>query len=520
MDLIHPWSVAGQLPAISGLMSNGYAGQLLSTPNMHSASAWTSILTGLNPGRHGLFVFSDRDFRTGRQEFFTGGDREGDLIGRHIARQGWTSGFLNVPMTYPAEGVDGSFMVSGLDAPELNDLAFYPAELRRELFERFPSYGFSPPQLSELMRAGKVEEATKKWIDLVEVQTAAAEYLIGTRPVDFFMIVYTASDWAGHNLWNRSDQILAVYGCLDRAIQRLLKHADRDTQVYVISDHGMGRHSGASYQLADWLQSHGYMARKSRATPAVSGMRALNKGKNVARALIPTGIKQRIKSTIGGDRVKRLQAVEKDSFYASIDWQKSVAYAEPGRHVININLSGRNGDGLVTEADYSDTCERIIRDLAEWVDSSGTRVVERVVRRDEVYSGPHVHRASDLYVYWNPSADVGEPPAEVRSRGFWWSGDHRQQGLLIASGGVFRKTDSAADVSVYDLVPTMMYAAGLAVPEGLDGRVVEEIFRDEYRSRTPLRFAVGVGAEFRTTGALTEDEERKIEEKLRGLGYL
>src|SRR5262245_60606257 len=99
MDLIKPWAAAGHLPTIANLMREGAHSVMLSTPNMHSASAWTAILTGLNPGRHGLYVFSDRDFATGKQVFFKGGDRHGDLISRHLARNGLTSGLLNVPMT-------------------------------------------------------------------------------------------------------------------------------------------------------------------------------------------------------------------------------------------------------------------------------------------------------------------------------------------------------------------------------------------------------------------------------------
>src|SRR5437870_12535139 len=101
-DLIEPWGAAGHLPALTRLINEGARGRLISTPNMHSASAWTSILTGLNPGRHGLFVFSDRNFATGRQEFFKGGDRAGNILGDYMARLGLTSGFLNVPLTYPA----------------------------------------------------------------------------------------------------------------------------------------------------------------------------------------------------------------------------------------------------------------------------------------------------------------------------------------------------------------------------------------------------------------------------------
>ncbi|HWC76734.1 MAG TPA: alkaline phosphatase family protein, partial [Blastocatellia bacterium] len=185
LDLVEPWARAGYLPAISRLMSEGSYSTLLSTPNMHSASAWTSILTGLNPGRHGLFVFSDRDFETGRQSFFKGGDRTGTLIISHLARHGLTGGLLNVPMTYPAECTAGGFCVSGLDAPSLNEGAFAPKELRDELLGRFPDYSFTPSGLGELMSSGRIDEAVQKWIAVTETQAEAASYLLESHPVDF-----------------------------------------------------------------------------------------------------------------------------------------------------------------------------------------------------------------------------------------------------------------------------------------------------------------------------------------------
>src|SRR5260370_1050043 len=108
-DLIEPWAEEGALPSLSRLMQEGTRSRLASTPNMHSASAWTSILTGLNPGRHGLFVFSDRDFESGRHVFFKGGDRTGETIAGYLNRSGLRTGFLNVPMTCPAECGPGGF---------------------------------------------------------------------------------------------------------------------------------------------------------------------------------------------------------------------------------------------------------------------------------------------------------------------------------------------------------------------------------------------------------------------------
>jgi len=520
MDLIEPWAVAGHLPTLASLMREGVCARLTSTPNMHSASAWTSILTGLNPGRHGLFVFSDRDFATGKQVFFKGGDRAGELISAHLSRHGLTSGFLNVPMTYPAGCEAGGFMVSGLDAPFLNERAFCPPELRAELLNRFPKYHFAPQRLGELMREGRVNAAIEEWTKLIDIQTAAAEYLITNRAVDFFMTVYTASDWAGHNLWNQTPTLLEIYRALDYAIAKLLNHASDETQVYVISDHGMGRHTGASYHLAEWLEERGYMVRgRSRTRHSIVGA-----GRKAARTLLPASVRERVKAGIGEDRVGRLQASEKDSFYSSVDWHRSVAYTEPGRHVVNINLEGRNADGIVSGADYEQVCSKIIEDLSDWSDALGHRVVDRVVRRDEVYSGPFTNRAGDLYVYWNPAADFPEPPAEVRSRGFWWSGDHRPEGILICKGPSFQSNDRAGaraeSPTVYDLVPTMMYAAGLPVPESLDGRLIQSFFTKEFSTTHQLRLERTAESGEAGRTPLTSEEEQLIEEKLRGLGYL
>ncbi|HYL99476.1 MAG TPA: alkaline phosphatase family protein, partial [Blastocatellia bacterium] len=378
MDLVGPWSARGELPTLLSLMQQGSYSRLLSTPNMHSASAWTSILTGLSPGRHGLFVFSDRDYKTGKQVFFKGGDRMGRLISDHLAPKGLASGFLNVPMTYAAESSPNGFTVSGLDAPSLNERAFSPPELRDELLQRLPGYTFSPPGLGRLMSTGKIDEALDLWRRLTETQTAAAEYLLSKHPVEFFMTVYTASDWGGHNLWrvparensreNSNDykhplppgnELLQIYKMLDQAIARLLNLANSNTQVYIISDHGMGPHSGASYHLADWLVQNHFMVRTNQGRKG----NALHAGRKLLKRTLPESLKKTIKSRMSPEQLELLKSTEKDSFYSSIDWSKTTAYTEPGRHVININLAGRNRNGIVAPSVLGGLCHRLIAGL-------------------------------------------------------------------------------------------------------------------------------------------------------------
>jgi predicted AlkP superfamily phosphohydrolase/phosphomutase len=421
-------------------------------------------------------------------------------------------------------------MISGLDAPSLNANAFCPAELREEIFNKFPNYYFAPKNLGDVMRAGKIGEAIQRWLNCIDTQTQVAEYLIQTRPTDFFMTVYTASDWGGHNLWKYQDEthpeyhaaspyrsaLLSIYQALDAAIGRLLRYTDDSTQVYVISDHGMGLHSGASYHLAAWLEAQGFMTRAKQAEVRASFVTA---SRRLAKTILPARLKETIKSSLGDERVKQLQAAEKDSFYSSIDWSRTIAYTEAGRHVININLAGRNKDGIVPPEEYKETCNKLIAALQTWKDSCGVNVVEGVVHRDKVYNGEYTSRASDLYIFWNRAARMGEPPDEVKAKGFWWSGDHRPEGILIARGNGVPSNNEVIwndTPQVYDLVPTMLHLAGFAVPEGLDGRVLEELSTNYH----PVHLTAPIKDSMTSENSLTAEEEKLIEEKLRSLGYL
>ena len=56
-DLIDPWIARGHLPTLARALREGARGALRAFPNMNSASAWTSIVTGCNPGAHGIYDF-------------------------------------------------------------------------------------------------------------------------------------------------------------------------------------------------------------------------------------------------------------------------------------------------------------------------------------------------------------------------------------------------------------------------------------------------------------------------------
>jgi predicted AlkP superfamily phosphohydrolase/phosphomutase len=57
LDLIQKWSEAGELPVLARFFENGAFGPLRSTTPPTSAAAWSSFVTGKNPGQTGVYDF-------------------------------------------------------------------------------------------------------------------------------------------------------------------------------------------------------------------------------------------------------------------------------------------------------------------------------------------------------------------------------------------------------------------------------------------------------------------------------
>src|SRR5689334_13033273 len=117
-DLIRPWVAQGKLPHIARLMETGAHGSLRSNLPPMTFPAWSSFMTGKNPGKHGIFDFTRP--RPGRYEleFVNGGHRRAASFWQILTRAGRKVVSISVPCTFPPEAVDG-VMISGFDAPGL-----------------------------------------------------------------------------------------------------------------------------------------------------------------------------------------------------------------------------------------------------------------------------------------------------------------------------------------------------------------------------------------------------------------
>src|SRR5437879_4337237 len=171
---------------------------------MNSAPAWSTIATGLGPGRHGIFYFDERVVGTYGRSIINAERRAGATLWRMASEAGKRIIVVNVPISYPAEPVNG-FLVAGLDTPSKSLAGFsHPTDLSRRYPELFRDYVVEP-QAPTLMRDGKVQEAERALLDSVEGWTSLTERLMRDEAWDLVFVVFTSTDTTQHFFWNGGD---------------------------------------------------------------------------------------------------------------------------------------------------------------------------------------------------------------------------------------------------------------------------------------------------------------------------
>jgi predicted AlkP superfamily phosphohydrolase/phosphomutase len=539
--LIEAWAAQGHLPAFARLMEEGVFGPLASVPNMRSAAAWTSFMTGRNPGKHGIYEFYEYAADRQRVRFLKGGDRDGATVWGLLSAAGRKVGVINVPMTYPAERVNG-FLIAGLDAPGRKSPGFvHPPELLAELEERFGEYILEPGLTGHIV-AGNTDTAVETLWQELDQKVKVSDHL-AERPWDLFVTVFRSLDAVQHCFWKHMDPehpfhdreqagrygsvILQAYQRVDRYLGRLLDRMDGTTSLFVISDHGFGAKHVATTELNRWLAAQGFLTYKRR------GILAKVLG-SVYRTLVGRTFR-RTKETLTRFLPFLRGMVQYQLCFAEIDWKKTVAYSDTLYPTIWINRSPEGPLGpAVPEDRYRELVarlrERLAADCRDGV--TGLPVAGQVFEKSEIYHGPHIDRAPDLLIRWRedvtihglaglgPEADgggtrvPGEDPSVI-------SGDHRVHGILFARGPHIRRGARVEDANLVDIAPTVLYAMDEPVPRDMDGRVVRELFEESFSRQNEVRLTdAGSNGAGGQDGGYSDQDEEVIARRLKALGYL
>jgi predicted AlkP superfamily phosphohydrolase/phosphomutase len=240
----------------------------------------------------------------------------------------------------------------------------------------------------------------------------------------------------GHRLYEQGnpyeDAMLAYYKRVDERIERLLRFADEETAVLVVSDHGAKRMDGGIC-INEWLMQEGYLHLKEEPTE-------------------PTRLTNDM-----------------------IDWERTTAWGEGGYYCrLFLNVEGREPTGVVPAGEY----ERVRDELKEKLEALGDdqdRPIGTVAHRPEdLYEDPK-GVVPDLLVYfgdlyWRSVGQVGTGTVHVFENDTGPDdANHAHEGMyVLVAEGV--PSGPGPERDLRDIAPTILELLGERVPADMEGR--------------------------------------------------
>jgi predicted AlkP superfamily phosphohydrolase/phosphomutase len=534
LRFIESWANEGKLPNFKKMLENGVSASLTSVIPPISAPAWTSFITGKNPGKHGIFGFTDKN-----GNLVNASHINGKSLWRILSDHGKKVVVISVPMTFPVERVNG-ILISGYMAPPDN-IYTYPPDLAKELSKRFPTFRIYMKESDPL---GRDEKAIDAWLkDLYSVTEANAEVMmhyVQNSEWDFLMTVFMGTDWISHVFWRYTDPeclgydaemskkyggaILQYYQKLDSILKKILDTIDEDVVLLIMSDHGSGPFHGV-FNLHKWLIEMGLLKIKNKG-PIRIGFWLPKMGMSLEKLIVFLS---------NHPRLLRLSRWMWNTFQLeslitnSVDWSKTRAY--PAVNGVFINLKGREPYGIVEPGkDYENLRNFIIKELLNYRDpASGEKIFNEIFKKENLYVGPYSNQAPDLlFVASAPYLILRGlviPRQILRSAinflpAVLQSAKHEIEGTLIAIGSDIVNGRKLGGARIIDLAPTILHILDVPIPSDMDGRPLKELFKqDSYLASGCVEYQAPE-AERKEEYPLTEEEEEKIKKRLRALGYL
>jgi len=519
LPILEPMIAEGVVPNLAALHEESAVAPLESQLPPWTPSAWPSIYTGKNPGKHGVFDFLQFD------------GYDWDVVNRSTVKArsvwellslcGYESVVVNVPVTHPPRAFDGT-IVPGYMAPESPDC--HPDGTWAELIRELDGYQlYADKSRSESTKAERIDS----YRELTRMRGEAFRYLVGDRNPDFGFVQFQQTDTVYHEYPNDEETIRAVYRAVDKEVGRIRDACDPDITL-VVSDHGLGPMNGRELRVNEFLKDQEYVTTTAGegGMPSWSSLAEdqLHEGDQSAPSTAEQALElaanvgltsQRIASVVRRLGLEDLvvDLVPRDIIRAGserVDFASSTAYMRSRTEMgIRLNVAGREPDGVVSETDYESVRQGLIELLSTLRTPSGEPCFEQVLPREAVFDGPYVEAAPDIltvptnFSHYLSASLAGEwfgDPSEL------W--EHKREGIIMAAGdNIDHRTDVGGHI--FDVAPTVLATFGLAVDYMMDGDplpVVPPTGRTEYPAFEPA--------------AAVATDDQAVEQRLADLGYL
>jgi predicted AlkP superfamily phosphohydrolase/phosphomutase len=531
-NIIKPLIAAGRLPNLQRMMEGGASGILRSTIPPITPSAWTSVFTGKNAGKHGIFGFGQLDYETGRFRLVRTDQHKEKTLWQLLGEAGKRSIVVDVPYTYPPRPLNG-LMITGYGTPRTPGTTFtypenlgklLPAGLRPEVRVALPTHKFD-----------RSRRFIDEWGEVMAGRRRLLNHLIAEEAWDFFMVVFSITDNMAHVFWTYVDPghpnyrrpeaaafreaFFSAYEQCDEILGELMARAGAETTTLVMSDHGFGSVRPRQYVFRRLLTG-GYLATQTAGGSAALGNRAV---KWAARTYSRFPYLREWVKGLRPERRNSLTRVLKDTGLMvsgrNVDPARSQVIPSEFGLQLWINDRDRFAAGIVPPEAKEELLAELKAYLLEDRDATNGRpIVAAVYRGSELYEGPNAAQGPDLVIEYT---DFHQPGMTPESSNPYLEGGHTLDGIFLAHGPAIRSTE-VAGARLIDLAPTILYLLDEPVPPDVDGSVIEGAIIPAHLEEQPVKIADSSARWEQVAASLdyTDEQEREVKEQLRRLGYL
>jgi predicted AlkP superfamily phosphohydrolase/phosphomutase len=498
----------------------GFKSKMLTVVPPYSPPAWASIITGMNPAKHGIYDLMRRT-EEDRLKLLGSSLLRGKTIWDIASVYGRKVIVMNVPITYPAYPVNG-ILISGF--PVLNpEKSVYPQNLLNQIKTNVGKY-IVDIDVGPMYSIRNVDDFIEKLGHITLQRAKTLVYLMENYEWDLVFGVFTEIDRLHHVFWGclkkeslfskyeitKYKQLLtSYYTTLNDALDQIVRIVnEHNALLIIISDHGF-----------EYVEKY-------------VGINNILKKCNYIESSVLPKLREKIFELLNKFHLTKLVFKLLPKQYTNIaqlsksftlDIKKSIAYYS-------------HYNGITINPHSLHMKQKVIEDLYNTIDAeTGSKIFESIFSKEELYSGPYINELPDLiFCLREGYKAIRELPhssvSKIRDvfKSSKMTGAH--QGRSSVSYAVFcaygKFINSNADlpaVTIYDIAPTVLHAMNLPIINTVDGRILREIFdKNNITYKRPGTFISGeeVRGLPKTTDLFTERDEEVVRERLRKLGYL
>ena len=423
----------------------------------YTAPSWTSVATGVNPGKHAIYDFV-KPMPDGSLRMVRTWDVMHPRIHEILALHGLPSITSCVPFIYPPLPRRSYCVVlTGWTSPRPRT---WPPGLEEEVKG---VAGSGPPRAMTL--DNYIEEVAENLEERLSLELELAD----RYPWKLFFTMIPHTDWVFHHAYDRVLKGRArgasrLFRTIDSFLRELVGLADGEPMIILVSDHGFSTVRRA-LNMNVALEKGGLLAVRPAGPSLKSLAFGLARGFFSAFPLLKHLVKYRAMVLAEGLGFKLGLA---EQVASPVDYARSKAFMIAAYYIyVNPGLPG------AARAEVARRVEALLAGLA-------SKTPFEFHRGPDFFKGPYSGLAPDFVVLpaKGLTFSVRLLSKSILERGLWNVHDREGLASIYLPGEGGRPLPSLREL---DVAPTALYYLGLKLPHDLDGQVLPVLVEAEGR---------------------------------------